>query len=285
MAPELAAIVERVCGSAPEAVVPLHGGCVSDVVRIELESGEAVVAKLDDSGSSGLVDEAFHLRYLAERTNLPVPAVLHAEARILILEHIEHGGHLNAAAQEHAAELLADLHGITHTACGFDVGTTSNHLYKPTPWTESWIEFFRENRIHHIARAAAKRGQLPLDLAKRVDALAARIERWLVEPEKPALIHGDMWTGNVLVAGSRIAAFIDPSCYYAHPEQELAYSTLFGTFEKPFFRRYAEIRPIAPEFFEERLHLYNLYHLLTHVHHFGGPYVRAVADTVRFYGF
>ena len=285
MAPDLAAIVERITGARPEAVVPLHGGCVSDVVRVELEGGKSVVAKLDETGACDLTAEAFHLRYLAEKTDLPVPGVLHAEDRILIIEHIPHGGRLNAAAQEHAAELLAALHGVTHSACGFEIGTTSKHLTKPTPWTDSWIEFFREHRLAHSTRASIRNGRLPNDLAARVEKLTANIERWLIEPEKPALIHGDMWTGNVLVRENRVAAFVDPSCYYAHPEQELAYSTLFGTFETPFFRRYAEIRPIDDGFFEERIHLYNLYHLMIHVHHFGGPYVGAVADTVRFYGY
>lgn len=275
--------IERATGSAPVEFAALHGGCVSDVMRVDLADGGRVVIKLGDEGG-GLMQEAMRLRYLAERSRLPVPAVIHADARLLIMTWIETGGGLTPVAQEHAAELLADLHGITAEACGFEQGSMSGGLLKPAPWTESWVEFFRQHRLAYTAKAALDSGRLPRELMPRLEKLAGRVERWLVEPAKPALIHGDMWTGNVLCRDGRVAAFVDPSCYYAHPEQELAYSTLFGTFGKPFFRRYHAIRPIEPGFFEERLALYNLYHLLIHVRLFGGPYVQATADTLDFYG-
>jgi len=55
-----------------------------------------------------------------------------------------------------------------------------------------------------------------------------------------------------LCKDGRIAGFVDPAIYYADPEIELAFSTLFGTFGSRFFNRYAEHRPILPGFFEER---------------------------------
>lgn len=283
MDPHIPAIIEAATGSAPAGFAALHGGCVSDVMRVDLANGERVVIKLGDE-TTGLEQEAMRLRYLAERSRLPVPAVIHAEARVLVMTWIETRGGLTDAAQEHAAELLADLHGITAEACGFDEGSMSGGLLKPAPWTASWIAFFREHRLLYTARAALESGRLPGELMPRLERLAQQVERRLVEPERPALIHGDMWTGNVLCRDGRIAAFVDPSCYYAHPEQELAYSTLFGTFGRPFFRRYHAIRPIQPGFFEERLPMYNLYHLLIHVRLFGGSYVQATADTLDFYG-
>jgi fructosamine-3-kinase len=111
---------------------------------------------------------------------------------------------------------------------------------------------------------------------RNVDQLAARLDDILYEPEQPALIHGDMWGGNVLPDNGRIAGFVDPAIYYAHPEIELAFSTLFSTYGKPFFRRYEEIRPLQPDFFEERRDVYNLYPLLVHVRLFGGSYVGQV---------
>lgn len=60
------------------------------------------------------------------------------------------------------------------------------------------------------------------------------------------------------------------------PEIELAFGTLFGTFGPAFFRRYGELRPLRPGFFEVRRDLYNLYPLLVHVRLFGGGYVGQV---------
>lgn len=283
MRPDIRQTIETATGAAPIDFVALRGGCVSDVMRVDLADGRRVVIKLGDE-TTGLMQEAGRLRYLADITRLPVPAVIHADQRVLIMTWIETAGGLTPAAQEHAAELLADLHGVTAKACGFEEGSMSGGLLKPAPWTASWIEFFRHHRLAHMAQAALQSGNLPPALMPRLERLAGRVERWLIEPAEPALIHGDMWTGNVLCRDGRIAAFVDPSCYYAHPEQELAYSTLFGTFGRPFFRRYHEIRPIEPGFFEERVALYNLYHLLIHVRLFGGSYVQATADTLDFYG-
>ena len=275
--------IQMATGAPPVEFQALHGGCVSDVMRVDLADGERVVIKLGDE-STGLMAEAHRLRYLAEYTNLPVPDVLHADASVLILSFIPTDGGITGKAQTHAAELLADLHGISSDAYGFDQGSLSGGLLKPAPWTDSWIEFFREYRLRHTMQAAVDSGKLAREFVPRMERLMGRLDQWLFEPEQPALIHGDMWTGNVLCNNGKVAAFVDPSCYFAHDEQELAYSTLFGTFGKPFFVRYHEIRPIQPGFFDERVHLYNLYHLLIHVRLFGGSYVQATSDTLDFYG-
>src|SRR3546814_4637170 len=89
-------------------------------------------------------------------------------------------------------------------------------------------------------------------------------------------LHGDMWGGNVLARGGRIAAFVDPAIYHADPEIELAFSTLFGTYGEAFFRRYEALRPLRPGFFETRRDIYNLYPLLVHARLFGGSYVASV---------
>jgi fructosamine-3-kinase len=118
----------------------------------------------------------------------------------------------------------------------------------------------------------------------RIETLAGKLERWLFEPSAPSLLHGDIWSGNVLVRGDRIVGLIDPAVYYGHAEMELAFITLFNTFGDTFFRRYHELRPIEDGFFGERRDLYNLYPLLVHVRIFGGGYVQAVDRTLRRYG-
>jgi fructosamine-3-kinase len=114
-----------------------------------------------------------------------------------------------------------------------------------------------------------------------IERVAARLPDLVGEPAPPGLVHGDAWTGNVLVRDGRVAAFIDPAIYFADPEIELAFGTLFGTFGEAFFRRYGEIRPLRPGFFEVRRDVYNLYPLLVHVRLFGGGYVGQVAGIVR----
>jgi fructosamine-3-kinase len=81
---------------------------------------------------------------------------------------------------------------------------------------------------------------------------ARRLDDWIAEPNRPSLIHGDAWGGNVLIHRDRVAAFVDPAIYFADAEIELAFGTLFATFGEEFFRRYVEHRPLAPGFFELR---------------------------------
>jgi fructosamine-3-kinase len=88
----------------------------------------------------------------------------------------------------------------------------------------------------------------------------------------------------VLVKGGRVAGLIDPAIHWAHPEIELAFGTLFGPMGDAFFRRSAELAPLAPGFFEERRDLYNLYPLLVHVQLFGGGYANTVARTLDRFG-
>lgn len=125
---------------------------------------------------------------------------------------------------------------------------------------------------------------MPGALRARIERLAARLDEWLVEPAAPALIHGDMWDGNIVHQDGRITGFIDPAIYCADPEIELAFATLFNTFGPAFFDRYQAPRPLAPGFFEARRDIYNLYPLLVHVRLFGAGYVGAVERTLARFG-
>jgi fructosamine-3-kinase len=135
-----------------------------------------------------------------------------------------------------------------------------------------------------MAREALQAGRLPMIVMTRLERLASRLERWLVLRGRPSLVHGDLWHGNVLSRGDRIVALIDPAIYFADPEIELAFMTLFGSVGERFFAAYSALRPIAPGFFEERRELYNLYPLLVHVRLFGGSYVAQVEATLARFG-
>lgn len=265
-------------------IAPLSGGCIGQVYRVRLADGRSVVVKADDGVAPQLDVEGYMLRYLAGHSALPVPAVLHDAPDLLVMTHLPGGSHFTPAAQADAAEHLAALHAITAPAFGFERDTLIGGLPQPNSWTDSWLTFFREQRLLAMGRMGLQAGRLPAALLRRLEHFCGRLARWLAEPERPSLIHGDVWTGNVLAQGDRITGFVDPAIYFADPEIELAFTTLFGTFGRPFFARYQAIRPLAPGFFEERRDIYNLYPLLVHVRLFGGSYVQQVDQTLRRFG-
>ncbi len=276
--------ITGVVGAAPLDFLPMGGGCIADVYTVNFSDHRSLVAKVGGKGS-GLALEGLMLRYLGERSRLPVPEVIHADDQLLLMSHIKTGGGLTEKSQIHAAELLAELHSITAEYFGFDCDTVIGGLAQPNPKEKSWPTFFRDHRLLYMGREALNAGRLPPDVMNRIEAIAENIESWLDNDAKPSLIHGDMWGGNILSGTRGIAGFVDPAIYYADAEIELAFSTLFGTFSDPFFRRYNELRPMKPGFFETRRDIYNLYPLLVHVRLFGGHYVNSVQRTLSQFGF
>ncbi len=276
--------IAEIAGARPIAGVRLGGGCIGDVRRIDLADGRRLVGKLGGP-DSGLETEGFMLRYLAEHSDLPVPAVLHADDELLLMEYLAADGRLDDDAQIHAADLVAALHGITGPAFGFERATVIGGLAQPNSPNPRWRDFFRDQRLLYMAHEGLAAGRLPGGLMARLETFCGALDRWIGETATPSLIHGDMWGGNVLADAGRISGFIDPAIYHADAEIELAFTTLFNTFGDAFFSRYAEHRSIEPGFFEERRDIYNLYPLLVHVRLFGGSYVGSVESTLRRFGF
>jgi len=283
MGDDLKGAIQRLTGHRPRRLAPLGGGCVGQVYRIDFDGQEPLVAKVGGA-DSGLGIEGRMLTYLREHSRLPVPGVVHADDTLLLMTWLETGGGISDHAQIHAADLLADLHGIAADRFGFEFDTLIGGLHQPNPWTPDWVAFFRGQRLLYMGRQALDAGRLPGAVFARLEKLAGRLENWLDGSVTPALIHGDMWSGNVLCRDGRIAGFVDPALYFADAEIELAFATLFGTFGDSFFGRYQELRPLRPGFFEERRALYNLYPLLVHVRLFGGSYVNSVDGALKKFG-
>lgn len=117
-----------------------------------------------------------------------------------------------------------------------------------------------------------------------LDALAERLDDLTEAPERLALLHGDVRSGNVRVASERGATFIDPAIHFGQPEIAFAFTTLFGPFTDVFDAASAESAGIAPGFLELRCDFYNLYPLLVHVRLFGSGYCAPIDDKLRRHG-
>ena len=274
--------VEVSLGERLVSARPLGGGCIGEVYQVELEDGTPLVAKVDREAEAHLEREAYMLRYLCA-SGLPVPEVYHGSETLLLMEFIEGSSRFSKGAEHHAAELLAALHDVTADAYGHERDTLIGSLDQPNSWNESWVEFFRDQRLLYLADVAHESGRLPAEDRGRIYRLAGKLEGLIEEPEHPSLIHGDVWSANVLAKGDRISAFLDPAIYHADREMELAFISLFNSFGQSFLDRYREIRGIR-EGFETRRDLYNLYPLLVHVYFFGGGYLGSVQSTLSRFG-
>ena len=145
---------------------------------------------------------------------------------------------------------------------------------------DSWISFFRDNRLAPQFKAADS--YFETNDRKLVTKLLDHLEEFLVEPEKPSLLHGDLWSGNVMCGPEGKAMLIDPATYVGHAEADLAMTELFGGFPPEFYEAYREVNPLQPGY-ENRRDLYNLYQLLNHLNLFGPTYLGPVLSIVAEY--
>lgn len=276
-------------------IVPLEGGMIGTVARVECVDGTTLVAK---TGPTPLETEAFMLEYLAAESELPVPEVHSADDDLLVLEDLPGTTTHDESVARDAADHLVALHEHRGRGFGFPRDTLTGPVRQPNPWEDSWPTFFKTHRLEHAARLALstpspldgdtstpETGSLPHPLFDRVQAVAADLEHLLEDGTRPALIHGDVWRTNVLSTDGVVTGFLDPATYYADPEVELAYIDWTDTFGEAFFDRYTEHRPLRTGFWSQRRYVYRLYPLLVHVSLFGTAYLEPLEATLSELGY
>lgn len=138
---------------------------------------------------------------------------------------------------------------------------------------DSWIDFFRECRLKPQFESAAP--YFDRSDQKKISRILEHADRILIEPEHPSLLHGDLWSGNVIAGNDGRAWLIDPAVYVGHAEADLAMTELFGGFPRAFYKAYQKAAPLQPGY-ERRRDFYNLYHLLNHLNLFGRTYLASV---------
>lgn len=202
--------------------------------------------------------EARGLRAMAASgTSLIVPEVVHVADRFLVLAYLEPGPR---PSPEAIGTGLAELHRATDDrGFGFSVDGTCGATPQRNPWHADWPTFYAEHRLRPLLEQLA----MPTNLL-------ARVPEALGDDELPALIHGDLWSGN-LYASARGPALVDPAAYFGHREAELGMMKLFGGFPEGVYTAYSRAWPLR-EGWQGRVAWYSLYHLLNHAVLFGGGY-------------
>ena len=262
--------VAQVTGVARERLELLTGESLSQVLLVRWPDGRCSVAK---SGPA-LASEAAMLRALAA-AGAPAPAVEAEHDDVLLLDYVENDGVFSARAWHDLGLQLRRLHQRTGDAYGWPVdyplGTVTLHNRE----ADDWPRFWAEQRLIPTA-ALLDRGW-----RERVDRLAGRLAELLPLNPPPALLHGDLWTGNVLVRDGTLVALIDPALYYGDAEVDLAMLDLFCSPPQEFREAYGQLEPG----WRERQPLYQLFPALVHVRLWGSGYLSMVDRLLRALGF
>ncbi|NXM78414.1 KT3K kinase, partial [Serilophus lunatus] len=162
---------------------------------------------------------------------------------------------------------------------GFHTVTCCGYLPQVNDWQKDWVTFFAQQRI-----------QPQMDLIEKNSGDREAKELWAQLQLKipslfgdaeivPALLHGDLWGGNVAEDDSGPIIF-DPASFYGHSEYELAIAGMFGGFHGSFYSAYHSKIPKAAGF-EKRLNLYQLFHYMNHWNHFGTSYRGSALNIMR----
>ncbi|XP_004639505.1 ketosamine-3-kinase [Octodon degus] len=162
---------------------------------------------------------------------------------------------------------------------GFDVVTCCGYLPQVNDWQKDWVEFYAQQRIQP-QMDMVERGSGDREALQLWSALQLKIPGLFRDLEiVPALLHGDLWGGNVAEDSTGPIIF-DPASFYGHSEYELAIAGMFGGFSSSFYSAYHSKIPKAPGF-EKRLQLYQLFHYLNHWNHFGSGYRGSSLNIMR----
>ncbi len=267
--------------------IPASGGCINHGGAIKTQSGDAYFIKWNDARKfpGMFVAERHGLERLASTNTVRVPQPVHTFEhgpwQEIVMEYLSKA-FPSPRYWELLGEQLADLHRHTSSSFGLDSDNYIGSLQQINTWQNSWPEFFILNRLEVQLRLARQRGKADGHLCKRFEKLY-KLFGEIFPTEQPALLHGDLWSGNLINDIKGDPCLIDPAVYYGHREAEVAFTQLFGGFDNRFYEAYHACFPIQPGF-DERSDIYNLYPLLVHVNLFGGSYLTAVKQILDRFG-
>jgi fructosamine-3-kinase len=182
-------------------------------------------------------------------------------------------------AERSLGENLAKQHRYCQDRFGWYRDNTVGSTPQRNPWNDDWVKFFGEQRLGYQLELAASNGftgELQRDGARLLGDLGRFFDDYWPEP---SLLHGDLWGGNWAAAGGQPVIF-DPAVYYGDRESDLAMTNLFGGFGPAFYEAYEDAWPLCAGH-EQRMQLYQLYHVLNHLNLFGSPYLARAHGIIR----
>lgn len=251
---------------------PISGGDINQAFLLSDEQ-QSYFIKLNTAARLDMfIAESQALKAILKSNSIRAPRpITHgrsADHAFLVLEAITFGP-LSSNSWQHMGQQLAALHRSTTDRHGWHRDNTIGSTPQHNTCSSDWTEFFRNQRLKPQFELAHRNG-IPLEHAQ---ALLNHVPALLKDHQpSPALLHGDLWSGNASFCHDGTPVLFDPASYYGDRETDLAFSEYFGGFAPEFYDSYNEAWPL-PSGYQQRKTLYNLYHVLNHANLFGGNYV------------
>jgi fructosamine-3-kinase len=268
---------------AIKEISPEFGGSINESFRVSTTQGNFFMKRNDAQRFPDMFQrEAAGLNLLRASSDFKIPEVVLwgevEEHAFLIIEYIKKEPNTLSFWKTFGRN-LAHMHKQTHEFFGLNHNNYIGSLPQQNTQKTSWADFFVSERLVPMVSRAHENGKLDIDTVKKFEKLCFKMNE-LFPNEAPALLHGDLWSGNYVCTLNDTPGIFDPAVYYGNREMDLAMMHLFGGFHVDTYKAYQEVYPLEAGW-KQRVDLCNLYPLLVHVNLFGGNYVKQVKQVVN----
>lgn len=210
--------------------------------------------------------------------NLRVPKIIKCTDQTLSLQYIKSNPPSKTQWQTLGTE-LAKLHSHPQNQWGYrqhnyiGLNPQSNGIHS------NWGEFFYQQRLLYQV-SLINNNQLKTDFTEQLISLKPALIDFLNNNSPQiSLLHGDLWSGNVMFSHEHIW-LIDPAVYWGDSEADMAMTELFGGFAPAFYQAYHSHLPRSTHYLLKKT-CYNLYHYLNHYNLFGDSYLVTSQDSMK----
>ncbi len=258
------------------------GGDINHASIVEMSKNDSYFLKWNGSAPEHMFKtESNGLKMLSgANTDLIIPDVVEVGKDFLLLSLLVPDSGNSGSAYGFGTE-LAKLHQHSADTFGLDHDNFIGKLPQNNHQHQNWADFFVSERIEPQIELGIQSGKFESGLIPIVNAFHKAVQN-LFSNEQPALLHGDLWSGNYMFTKDGAASIYDPAVYYGHREMDIAMTRLFGGFSSDFYKGYNSEYPLA-DGFEERIELCNLYPILVHANLFGGGYIQRAKEILGQY--
>ena len=259
----------------------VSGGDTHQAYRLAMTDKDYFIKVSQAADLTIFEKEALGLQMLSETSGFVIPDVydcgIFDKSAYILMPYIQ--SMQGVENPENFAQNLVKLHQNTWDEYGLASDNYIGKLPQKNTFNGDWIDFFWHNRLKFQLDLAGD--IIPLDLRKQFDQLFRKLPD-ILAPEKPALVHGDLWYGNYFYNLQGQAVLFDPAVYFGHREVDLAMMSLFGGFSLEVYHIYQVLFPLQPDW-KNRLKIYQLYPLLVHVNLFGPSYLESIRQVLDFF--
>ena len=275
-------IIEHETGSVPHKIIRLQGGDINQVYHCFTKNNQLVV-KVNIAGKfPNMFEKEKKGLELLKPSNFLIPKIFSIgsfrKLDYLILEYIKPGKAIN---WEKFGENLANLHQLSNNKFGLGYDNYIGSINQINTYENNWLNFYTNHRIIHLMIVARNKNLLNYQDCRKIESMCGSFKDF-IPFTLPSLLHGDLWSGNIICSENGSPVLIDPAVYFGHPEIDWAMLDLFGNYPQYSFEIYNEINPLEKGF-EERKSIHQLYPLLVHLVLFGRSYYSSVMSKVKGY--